>query len=130
YDPFILNADPSAADFKVPDLLPPDYISSVRIDRRQKLRSIVDSSVAQLEANPDSRLLDENFQQAYTLMTSETAREAFDLSKEPEQLRQAYGMNKFGQGCLLARRLIERGVRFVTVNMFETVFNEITWDIH
>ncbi|MBI1784215.1 DUF1501 domain-containing protein [Candidatus Sumerlaeota bacterium] len=130
YDPFILNADPSAPDFKVPDLLPPDYISAVRIDRRRKLREIVDQSVAQLESNPDSRLLDENFQQAYTLMTSETAREAFDLSKEPEDLRKAYGMNKFGQGCLLARRLIERGVRFVTVNMFETVFNEITWDIH
>jgi hypothetical protein len=130
HDPFILNADPSDPEFKVPDLLPPDYISAVRIERRRKLREIVDQSIAQLEAHPDSRLLDENFQQAYTLMTSETAREAFDLSREPDDLRQAYGMNKFGQGCLLARRLIERGVRFVTVNMFETVFNEITWDIH
>ncbi len=129
-DPFILNADPSAADFKVPDLLPPEYISAVRIDRRRKLRDMVDQSVAQLESNPDSRLLDQNFQQAYTLMTSDTAREAFDLTKEPEELRKAYGMNKFGQGCLLSRRLIERGVRFTTVNMFETVFNEITWDIH
>ena len=45
-------------------------------------------------------------------------------------MRQKYGMNRFGQSCLLARRLIEAGVRFVTVNMFETVFDEITWDIH
>lgn len=130
HDPFILNADPSDPNFKVPDLLPPDYVSAVRLDRRRKLREMVDASVASLESNPDARLLDENFHRAYTLMTSETAREAFDLSKEPEKLREAYGMNKFGQGCLLARRLIERGVRFVTVNMFETVFNEITWDIH
>lgn len=130
HDPFILNADPSAADFKVPDLLPPEYISALRIDRRRKLREMVDESVKQLENNPDSRLLDENFQQAYTLMTSSNAREAFDLTQEPEALRQKYGMNKFGQGCLLSRRLIERGVRFSTVNMFETVFNEITWDIH
>ena len=130
YDPFILNAEPDKPDFKVPDLLPPDYISAARIDRRQKLREIVDSSVAQLESNPDARLLDENFHQAYTLMSSTNAREAFDLSKEPDALRQAYGMNKFGQSCLLARRLLERGVRFATVNMFETVFNEITWDIH
>ena len=45
-------------------------------------------------------------------------------------MREKYGMNRFGQSCLLARRLIEAGVRFVTVNMFETVFDEITWDIH
>ena len=45
-------------------------------------------------------------------------------------MRKKYGLNRFGQSCLLARRLVEAGVRFVTVNMFETVFNEITWDIH
>src|SRR5262249_30096404 len=76
------------------------------------------------------RLMDVNFQQAYALMSSRAAREAFDVHQEPEALRQKYGMNKFGQSCLLARRMVERGVRFVTINMFETVFNEITWDIH
>ncbi|MBI3118529.1 MAG: DUF1501 domain-containing protein, partial [Candidatus Hydrogenedentes bacterium] len=130
HDPFILNADPSAPDFKVPDLLPPDYISAVRIDRRQKLRDMVDASVAQLEKDPDARLLDESFHKAYTLMSSQNAREAFDITQEPDSVRDRFGRNKFGQGCLLARRMIERGVRFVTVNMFETVFNEITWDIH
>ncbi len=130
HDPFILNDEPHKPDFRVPDLLPPDYISASRIDRRRKLREMVDQSVDQLEQNPDARLLDENFHQAYTLMTSQSAREGFDLSQEPQALRDAYGHNKFGQSCLLARRLIERGVRFVTVNMFETVFNEITWDIH
>src|SRR5258708_29308354 len=63
-------------------------------------------------------------------MTSTKAREAFDLSKEPEKVRERYGMTRFGQCCLLARRLIEAGVRFVTVNTFLTVFDEITWDIH
>ena len=63
-------------------------------------------------------------------MTSPQAREAFDLSKEPQEVRERYGMNRFGQCCLLARRLIEAGVRFVTVNTFLTVFDEITWDIH
>jgi hypothetical protein len=53
-----------------------------------------------------------------------------DLAGEPEGLRDRYGRNQFGQTCLLARRFIERGVRFVTINMFETVFNQITWDIH
>ena len=130
HDPFVLNADPGAPDFKVPDLLPPDYISNIRIDRRRNLRGLVDQSVAQLEKNPDARLLDDSFQQAYTLMSSSAAREGFDLTQEPEEVRDKYGRNKFGQGCLLSRRLIERGVRFTTVNMFETVFNEITWDIH
>jgi hypothetical protein len=130
FDPFVLNADPSTKDFKVPDLLPPNYISAVREERRRKLRSAVDGAVSAFEASPDAQLMDNNFQKAYALMSSTKAREAFDLNKESEETRKKYGINKFGQSCLLARRLVERGVRFVTINMFETVFNEITWDIH
>ena len=131
YDPFVLNADPADPNFKVPDLLPPDYISAVRVDRRRSWRQMIDQSVSYFEeSNQDSKLMDGTFNQAYTLMTSTKAREAFDLTQEPEDVRKRYGMNRFGQGCLLARRLVERGVRFVTLNMFETVFNEITWDIH
>ncbi|HUD14769.1 MAG TPA: DUF1501 domain-containing protein [Terracidiphilus sp.] len=131
YDPFVLNADPADPNFTVPDLLPPEYISAVRVDRRRSWRQEVDKSVQYFEdTNQDSKLMDATFNQAYTLMTSAKAREAFELSQEPEEVRKRYGMNRFGQGCLLARRLVERGVRFVTLNMFETVFNDITWDIH
>jgi hypothetical protein len=130
YDPFVLNADPSAKDFKVPDLLPPDYISSVRASRRQKMRAAVEGELAAFEKSPAARQLDDNFDLAYRLMSSRQAREAFALEQEPETTRDRYGRTRFGQSCLLARRLIERGVRFVTVNMFETVFDEITWDIH
>jgi hypothetical protein len=130
YDPFVLNADPSDPKFKVPDLLPPDYISSIRAERRQKLRDAVDGALSSFEKNPQAKQLDENFNLAYRLMSSPQAREAFALEKEPASNRDKYGRTRFGQSCLLARRLIERGVRFVTVNMFETVFDEITWDIH
>lgn len=130
YDPFVLNADPSDPDFEVPDLLPPDYLTAIRADQRRNLRALVDGAVGSFEASPDARLLDSSFDQAYTLISSSKAREAFDLSKESEAVRQRYGKNRFGMSCLLARRLVEAGVRFVTVNMFETVFNEITWDIH
>jgi len=130
FDPFVLNADPSTPNFKVPDLLPPDYISAIRTDRRRRLREMVDGAVKELEISQDARLMNDNFHQAYTLMSSAKMREAFDLSKEPDAVRDKYGRNRFGQSCLLARRMIERGVRFVTINMFETVFNEITWDIH
>ncbi len=130
YDPFILNADPADPKFKVPDLLPPDYISAVRADRRQKLREAVDGALDVFEKNAQARQLDDNFHLAYRLMSSRQAREAFALDQEPAAMRDRYGRTRFGQSCLLARRLIERGVRLVTVNMFETVFDEITWDIH
>jgi hypothetical protein len=100
------------------------------VDRRRDWREMVDKTVSRFETSQDARLLDNTFHQAYTLMSSQKAREAFELSREPESVRQKYGMNRFGQSCLLARRMIEAGVRFVTVNMFETVFDEITWDIH
>jgi hypothetical protein len=130
YDPFVLNADPSTPGFKVPDLLPPPEIGEARLQRRKELRQIVESTVKNFEASPNARLMDANFEAAFRLMTSEKAREAFDLSQEPQKVRERYGLHRFGQSCLLARRLVERGVRFVTLNTFITVFNEITWDIH
>ncbi len=129
-DPFVLNADPSDPHFKVPDLLPPEYISAVRAERRQKLRAAVEESYAAFEQNAQAKQLDDNFNLAYRLMTSPQARAAFALDSEPASVRDRYGRTRFGQSCLLARRLIEAGVRFVTVNMFETVFDEVTWDIH
>lgn len=130
HDPFALMADPSQANFQVPDLLPPAEIGVARLDRRRKMRAIVDQTLDNFEATENAQLLDSNFEAAYRLMTSTAAREAFDLSREPEAVRQRYGMTRFGQCCLLARRLIEGGVRFVTINTFLTVFNEVTWDIH
>src|SRR5262245_13114473 len=130
YDPFILNADPNAPNFKVPDLLPPDYITGIRAERRQKLREAVDGATDAFEQNAAAKQLDDNFRLAYKLMSSPKARDAFALEKEPEKVKDRYGRTRFGQCCLMARRLIEAGVRFVTVNMFETVFDEVTWDNH
>lgn len=130
YDPFSLMADPSVANFKVPDLLPPTDIGEVRLGRRRQMRDIVDFTVKEFESSESAALMDDNFQAAFRLMTSDQARGAFDLSKEPIAVRERYGMNRFGQCCLLARRLVEAGVRFVTINTFLTVFDEITWDIH
>ena len=130
FDPFLLDADPNERNFKVPDLLPPDYVSAVRQSRRRSLRSAIEGDLRAFEASSDARLLDASFEGAYKLVASPQARQAFEISAEPDVLRDRYGRTRFGQSCLLVRRLIERGVRFVTVNMFETVFNEITWDIH
>ncbi|MEC9094062.1 MAG: DUF1501 domain-containing protein [Planctomycetota bacterium] len=130
HDPFELSADPSKPDFKVPDLLPPNTIGQARINRRKRMREIVDESVKHFESSENARMLNDNFKAAFRLMTSTETRDAFDLTKEPKKVRERYGMNRFGQCCLLARRLIEAGVRFVTINTFLTVFNEVTWDIH
>jgi hypothetical protein len=130
YDPFSINADPSKPGFKVPDLLPPTEIGEARLQRRRELRAVIEDSMKKFESSESARLMDANFSAAYRLMTSEKAREAFDLSKESQKTRERYGLTRFGQSCLLARRLVERGVRFVTLNTFITVFDEITWDIH
>ena len=87
----------------------PRRSATVRLDRRRKIRELVDDAVKQFEATENAALLDGNFQAAFRLMTSTQAREAFDLSKEPQQVRERYGMTRFGQSCLLARRLIESG---------------------
>ena len=120
HDPVLINADFSK----------PGTIASIRESHRHKMRDAVDTAITDFEASEDAEQMSANFSEAYTVMSSQKARESFDLVQESESVRKKYGMNKFGQSCLLARRMVERGVRFVTINMFETVFNEITWDIH
>ncbi|MCH2367341.1 MAG: DUF1501 domain-containing protein [Planctomycetes bacterium] len=130
HDPFVLNADPSKKNFKVPDLLPPDQVGAARLERRRKLRDIVDGAVKNFESSDDARLLNDNFHAAFRMMTSKEARSAFDITKEKESVRERYGMNRFGQCCLLARKLIESGVGLVTINSFLTGFDQLSWDIH
>ena len=129
HEPFVIDSDPSDPSFRVRDLRPPDYVSTVRARRRISFRRLIDRSFLDFEENcAESRLLDANFSQAYRIVSSREARQSFDLTGEPDSLRQSYGMNRFGQSCLLARRLVERGVRFVTVNMFDDLAG--SWDIH
>ena len=130
YDPFVLNADPSKPNFQVPDLLPPKSLGDIRLERRRALRDIVESKMSAFEASENAKLMSDNFNSAYRLINSPEARGAFDLEQEPKSIRERYGMTRFGQCCLLARRLIEAGVRFVTVNTFMTVFAGLSWDIH
>ena len=105
-------------------------MTAIRAERRQKLRDAVDGAVATYEKSAAAKQMDDNFKLAYKLMSSSKARDAFALEKETDKVKDRYGRTRFGQSMLMARRLIEAGVRFVTVNMFETVFDELTWDIH
>lgn len=115
-DPFCPGGNPASGGFRVQDLDPPNGMTMERLDRRRSLREVVDTAFRKQEQGSDAaRAVDSFYQRAYTLLSSSKARSAFDLSKESDQVRNAYGRNTFGQSLLLSRRLVEAGVRFVTV---------------
>jgi hypothetical protein len=124
YNPFVLPGDASNPGFKVRDVSMPSGVDRTRFDRRLKALHAVDTWQARLEAAPSSLEATETFyQKAYSLITAPQAKKAFDINAEDPRLRDRYGRNSLGQGCLLARRLIESGVRFVTVT-------DGGWDTH
>ena len=125
YDPLVLNQDPNAEGFQLPDL---GELAGMTVNRQQdryELLNQLDSRCCQLQSEL-VRDFTVNRAKASALVTSQTASRAFDLSREPAALREKYGRNTWGQSHLLARRLVEHGVRFVT-----TVNGpSITWDTH
>ena len=124
HNPFEIDGDPNDDDFTVKDLTPPGGVSLRRIRlRRQALRTI-DTFQRQVEKqSPALGALDRYYENAFKMMTSQRTQQAFDLSREAEVTRDSYGRHTFGQGCLLARRLVEAGTRFVTVSSGD-------WDTH
>lgn len=117
YNPFIINGDPNSKDFKVQDVSAPAGIDVIRMNRRRQLHEALGNWQRSKETDSKAiQTMDEFYARAYNLVTSPVAKKAFNLSEEPDKLRDAYGRNAFGQSCLLARRLVESGVRCVTVN--------------
>jgi hypothetical protein len=116
--PFAVGGYPNSKDFKVRDVVFPSGISEGRAASRQQLRQELDKMVRIHEAAAEDPAVsfDSFYHQGLDLVSSREAQAAFDLSKEPEKVRETYGRNDFGQRLLLARRLVEVGVSFVTVN--------------
>lgn len=115
YGPFSLGGDPANGNFKVRDLALPGSIDENRFARRRSLLDTVDSHFKALEKSDSLDAMDTFYQDAYKLISSPQAREAFALEKEPAKLRDEYGRNDAGQRLLMSRRLVEAGVRFVSV---------------
>ena len=115
YGPFSLGADPADGGFKVRDLNLPGGVDEKRFAERREMRAVVDAHFSALEKSDALEGMDSFYQRAYAMISSDKARAAFDLSKEPGQLRDEYGHNAAGQRMLLARRLVESGVRFVSL---------------
>jgi hypothetical protein len=114
YNPFHIG-DPNKPDFSVRDLNLPMGVEWNRMEGRFSLKNAVDARIREWDTSDSFETLDSYYQNALKLMTSQTARNAFDIAKEPEAVRNRYGRTTMGQGALLARRLVQAGVRFVTV---------------
>lgn len=129
HEPFFPPGD-TTQGFQISDLSVCGGVDPARLETRKALLDAVDGAHRAFDAAAGSRSRDTASDQAFTRIFAERAKQAFDIDCEKDDLRSRYGRNTFGQSCLLARRLVESGVRLVTVNMFDTVFNEVTWDCH
>lgn len=128
FDPFTVGSDPNASNFRVRDLTPPDRLTLERLQRRRQMVQRLDEFSADVPTSPRTASRDRFASQAYDLLTSSTAQAAFQLNREPDAVRDAYGRSMVGQSCLLARRLVQAGVAFVTVN--NRGIGQLGWDTH
>jgi uncharacterized protein (DUF1501 family) len=123
--PFVIEADPNAPNFSVPDIVPPLSLAARRLDARRELLTRIDrfQKAAEARSNQEAQSVAVFQQKAFDLMTSPAAKKAFDIHAEPDRLRDEYGRHSLGQSCLMARRLVEAGVRCVTID-------HSNWDTH
>ena len=123
YAGFSLGSDPADAGFKVKDLSLPGGVDVGRFEKRRRMLDVVNDHFRQKEKSDSLDALDTFYDRAYSLISSEKARDAFDMSKETDAVKDEYGRNTAGLRMLLARRLVESGVRFVTLTYGG-------WDMH
>ena len=123
FGPFVLGSDPSDGGFTVRDLALPGGVDAERFAKRQRLRESVGRHFQRLEDAGAVAAMDSFYERAYALVSSTEARGAFDMKAEPDAIKDEYGRNQAGQRMLLARRLVEAGVRFVTLSYGG-------WDMH
>jgi len=131
YGPFTVNGDPNDPHFAVPNIGFKDQAQSERLSDRIRLRQSLDRLDRAVDQSGTMRAIDDFEAQALSLLTSPGAREAFDLSREPDRIRDLYGRNQWGQQCLMARRLVEAGVEIITTTFDGPLCGRVAnWDDH
>lgn len=134
HDPLLVTEDPNDLNFKLPQLSLPENLSPDRLANRRAIQQIINEQSRLLDYSAQAQGLDAYYYRALSMLNSSKVREAFDLSKEPESIREAYGRTTYGQSCLLARRLVEAGVKFVNVYFSNSIGGQKTdsggWDTH
>ncbi|HMP60331.1 MAG TPA: DUF1501 domain-containing protein [Gemmatales bacterium] len=139
YDPFFLfppgddNDQKKMERIRIDEFMLRPELDKLRLQQRQSLLQTVNEGITELEQSVKHYALDQYYSRAFELILSGRARDAFDLNQEPPEVRDRYGRHTFGQSCLLARRLVEAGTRFVQVN-WPSVANgdpvQTAWDTH
>ena len=134
HDPLFFTQDPNDPNFSLPELSLPADLSLERLQSRRELQKLIDQQSRLLDYSAAAKGLDAYYEKALTMLNSPRLRKAFDLGSEPEKVREAYGRTTYGQGCLLARRLVEAGTKFVTVYFSSNIGGQSTesggWDTH
>ncbi|MGE3805089.1 MAG: DUF1501 domain-containing protein [Gemmataceae bacterium] len=131
HDPLTILQNPNAPGFNVRELALPDEVTVKRLDDRQKLLRALDGHVQSLEKSVNAEAVSTFQERAFRLLSSRAVREALDLNREKTALRDRYGRNLLGQSCLLARRLVQAGVKLVTVcSAFAGKIPQDAWDTH
>ncbi|MBM3458597.1 MAG: DUF1501 domain-containing protein [Armatimonadetes bacterium] len=129
HDPLVVMRNPNDADFAVPELSLPDSVTSDRLEDRRSLLRALDRQTQRLERSAAGRGIGVYHERAFSMLGSPQVKAAFSLNSEPTAVRDRYGRTQFGQSCLLARRLVEAGVRLVTV-YYSHMSGGFIWDTH
>jgi hypothetical protein len=134
HDPLLITEDPNSPDFRLPQLSLPENLSVARLENRLGLQSLIDRQSRLLDYSATAQGIDSYYEKALSMLQSPKVRQAFDLSQEPEKVREAYGRTTYGQSCLLARRLVEAGVKFINVYFSSSIGGQSKssggWDTH
>src|SRR5687767_9050002 len=134
HDPLLVLQDPNSANFNLPELSLPASLTIERLEQRRELQKLIDAQSRMMDYSAAAQGLDAYYEKALAMLNSPNLRKAFDLSAEPEKMREAYGRTTYGQSCLLARRLVEAGAKFVTVYFSSNIGGQSIesggWDTH
>jgi Protein of unknown function (DUF1501) len=131
HSPFLFTRDPNAPDFRLPELTLPATISPERMESRKEVLKLIDGQSHLLEESAVAQGIDESYQKAVSMLTSKAFKKAFDLADEPKSVRDKYSRTTYGQSCLLARRLVEAGAKFINVYLSASIGGpQGGWDVH
>ncbi len=133
HDPLLVTSDPNERGFSLPELSLPNGLTTERLQNRREIQQLVNRQTKLLDYAAAARGLESYYEKTLGMLNSSKVRDAFNLSAEPQSVRERYGRTTYGQSCLLARRLVEAGVKFVNVYFSNSIGGRTTsggWDTH
>ena len=133
HDPLLVTSDPNDAGFSLPELSLPGGVTMERLQNRREMQQLINRQARMFDYSVAARGLDAYYEKTLSMLNSTRVREAFNLEAEPKSVRERYGRTTYGQSCLLARRLVESGVKFVNVYFANNIGGQSNmggWDTH